>query len=162
MHDLVLGKLFRMREFYTKSLDTLLADVIKRKIKAIAISCAKVSDPKVYDMAIEHDFFRYVYHYALENAPNHQDKMQNYVALYGFLRTISLIFVCFFWIIFLHVSKLMPVFNEDVTMGGGIIVIFIISVLTYTFFMGFVKFYRRYSLEALMAASVVYQETQSE
>ena len=133
MHDLVCGKLFRMREFYTKSLDTLLADVIKRKIKSIAISRAKVSDPQVYDIAIEHDFFRYIYHYALENAPNHLDKMQNYVALYGFLRTIALMFVCFFWIIVLHVSKLMLLFNKDVSMGVGVIVLFIISALTYIF-----------------------------
>lgn len=42
---------------------------------------------------------RHPAYYAVENAPNHFSKMQNYVALYGFFRTLTPIAVLLFWVI---------------------------------------------------------------
>jgi hypothetical protein len=39
-------------------------------------------------------------------------------------------FFCFYWMLFLHLGKLMPVFIKYVTMGAGVMVLFIVSVLT--------------------------------
>ena len=94
------------------------------------------------------DFFRYVYHYALENAPSHVTKMQNYVALYGFLRTIAFIAVVVFWV---------GVWHAFMGLSGiwtSVLMVAVSAVLAYLMFMAFVKFYRRFSLEALMAMAV--------
>ncbi|MDX7964206.1 hypothetical protein Q2304_05365, partial [Escherichia coli] len=47
------------------------------------------------------DLFRLAYHYVYEFSNQHQTKIQNYVALYGFCRNICLVFVITFWISFL-------------------------------------------------------------
>ena len=39
------------------------------------------------------DFNRIVHHYAFENSKEHQFRMVNYVALYGFLRNLVLTFI---------------------------------------------------------------------
>ncbi|ENM3183038.1 hypothetical protein AB7B43_003562, partial [Salmonella enterica subsp. enterica serovar Johannesburg] len=47
------------------------------------------------------DLFRLAYHYVYEFSNQHQSKIQNYVALYGFCRNICLVFIITFWISFL-------------------------------------------------------------
>jgi hypothetical protein len=154
--DITFGKFLGMRFFYTKQLDKLLVAIIKKKTLSIVKSQAEIAQPSEHGKAREHDFFRYIYHYVLENAPYHGPKIQNYVALYGFLRTLTFIFVCYFWIIVYHMcASTMP-------MAAGLKYLITVSVLTYVFFMGFMKFYRRYSLEALMAAAVVHKKESSE
>ncbi len=149
--EFLCGKICGMRFFYTKKLDDLLADIIRNKIAAMLPQYAEIRDPEKQGHAKGYDFFRYVYHYAVENAPNHLPKMQNYVALFGFLRTITLILVFFFWVIAYHVvSGMLPII-------AGIIYLLSFALFAYIFFMGFAKFYRRFSLEALMATTVVYK-----
>jgi hypothetical protein len=70
--------------------------------------------------------------------------MQNYVALYGFLRTSCLIAILAFW---------WTLYNHHwLTAAGSCAVAFLLYV-------GFIKFYRRFSLEAMMAVSVVVQSS---
>jgi hypothetical protein len=97
------------------------------------------------------DFFRFIYHYAVERAPNHLPKMQNYVAIYGFLRTITLISVFFFWGTIWHIAQLECFHWAFVGISVGV------SFLSFIFYMSFIKFYRRFSLEAFMALSAVYE-----
>jgi apolipoprotein N-acyltransferase len=84
------------------------------------------------------------------NAPAHQPKMQNYVALYGFLRTLTFLSILSFWLIFAS------------WLGGKLDFVYSICLLASTafvsliLFLGFVKFYRRFSLEVLMALSVIF------
>ncbi len=94
--DLLLGKILGFRDLYAKSLDRLLAHVITLKVTAIMQQHAGLKEPSGDTNVRQADFFRYVYHYAVEHAPNHLPKMQNYVALYGFLRTLTLLVVVFF------------------------------------------------------------------
>ncbi|MDD3313678.1 hypothetical protein [Pseudodesulfovibrio sp.] len=99
------------------------------------------------------NFFKYLYHYTYENESAHSRKMQNYVALYGFSRTMTLIFSLFFLVnlgsVGLRLSGYTCIsfhpFDHDV--------LFLLSsaLLAYTFFVGFAKYYRRYTDEVLMA-----------
>ncbi|WP_410684761.1 hypothetical protein [Citrobacter europaeus] len=98
------------------------------------------------------DLFRLAYHYVYEFSNQHQSKIQNYVALYGFCRNICLVFIITFCISFLtFICRLVE---------GNFISYSLISVLlsfffVYVFYVGFVKFYRRYTLEVLMAFAVL-------
>lgn len=148
--DIIFGKLLNMRFFYTKQLDNLLIAIIKKKIDSIVQNQAEIVEPAKHGTARGTDFFRYVYHYVLENAPNHLSKIQNYVALFGFLRTITFVFVLFFWVLVFHICY------GSFSLPTGLKYIVASSFFTYVFFMAFVKFYRRYSLEVLMAAAVVH------
>ncbi len=114
----------------------------------------------VFKLSEERGFFDYVYHYAIKNSEVHFPKLQNYVALFGFIRTICLIFILYTWVLFLPFSLslikyLFSVNNEFPIYAMAILIIF--SILSYVSYLGFMKFYRLFSLEALMAVSVTYK-----
>ena len=155
--DIVFGQLLNMRVLYTKSLDPLLVGVINSKVKSVFIKCASINGADVNEL-IDHDFFRYVDHYALEKAPYHVPKMQNYVALYGFLRTLTLIFCFFFWLLVIHLLGVKQIINSTWAEKNGILLLGLLALIAYVLFMAFAKFYRRYSLESLMALTVVYPQ----
>ena len=143
--DLLFGRILGMRDLYSKPLDNLLIALIRKKIETLLTTTGGVPDPSEHGRARDHDFFRFAYHYAVENAPNHLPKMQNYVALFGFLRNVSLILVVASWLAaYAVVTGLTSVYSLAV-----------VVILSYLCFMAFVKFYRRFCLEALMAVAVV-------
>ena len=150
--DFIFGYVMNLRELYVKSASEL-------TIKMIKLSVREVFQKPFSEIVIDDEwfktvsFFRFCYHYALENAPNHNTKMQNYVALYGFARTFTLIFILFFWVFVWHVCL------GRFCLSYAIIFPIISSFIAYTFFIAFNKFYRRYSLEALMATSTAIYNT---
>lgn len=145
--DFLFGRLLGMRDLYAKPLDELLIALIRQKIYTLLIKTGNLADPTALGTAREHDFFRFAYHYCVEHAPNHLPKMQNYVALFGFLRNISLIAVLAFW---------PTVYAARIGLTSWLSVA-CLTVLAYLCFMAFVKFYRRFCLEALMATAVTVQ-----
>lgn len=147
--DWLLGEKVGMRDLYAKPLDQLLINVLRNKIEILIVNHAGiVPKTETHGTPSEADFFRYAYHYAVENAHNHFAKMQNYVALYGFLRTLTLIAVIIFWDLLWHMlSGVIPI-------SVSLWFLFAAVILAYVLFMAFVKFYRRFSLEALMAMAV--------
>lgn len=98
------------------------------------------------------DLFRLAYHYVYEFSNQHQSKIQNYVALYGFCRNICLVFTITFWI-----SLLTFIFRlvEGSGISYSLISVLLSFFFVYVFYVGFVKFYRRYTLEVLMAFAVL-------
>lgn len=139
--DFVAGKLLGFRDLYAKPLDQLLIAVIVKKIATLMQHHAGFENPPDGTNVNESDFFRYVYHFTVEHAPNHLPKMQNYVALYGFLRTQTLLSVILFWALVLHART-------------GLLSYWAVAIsglLAFVIYMAFVKFYRRFSLEAFMA-----------
>ncbi|EAU0276713.1 hypothetical protein AYL61_11430 [Salmonella enterica] len=98
------------------------------------------------------DLFRLAYHYVYEFSNQHQSKIQNYVALYGFCRNICLVFIFTFWISFLtFIFRLV----EGNSISYSLISVLLSFFFVYVFYVGFVKFYRRYTLEVLMAFAVL-------
>jgi hypothetical protein len=148
--DWLLGAQAGLRDLYAKKLDSLLITALRGKIDTLISE--GTGKPTDYGDASEHDFFRYAYHYAVEHAPNHLPKMQNYVALYGFLRTLTLLSVIFFWWLVWHAVRGTFSCLQDIVLLSASMVV------CYVLFMAFVKFYRRFSLEALMALAVSYEK----
>ena len=88
-------------------------------------------------------------HYVYLNIPNSQRKTDNYIALYGFLRTMTLI-LCLF-ANFLFIKLLITIDCNAAIDWAGIIKMATIFLFCNILFMGFVKFYRRFTLENYMA-----------
>lgn len=131
-----------------KSLPKLLRDATFDKCKSILENEIGV-DVSNMDISkgIDGDYLRLLYHFVFENSERHSTKLQNYVALYGLTRNVSFVFILVFW-----GAIYSCLFGENTNIELLHVTIF--GVLAYTFYIGFVKFYRRYSLEAVMATSV--------
>lgn len=98
------------------------------------------------------DLFRLAYHYVYEYSNQHQTKIQNYVALYGFCRNICLVFIISFWI---SVATFIYHLSQFENLSYSLVSIIVSLFFAYVFYVGFVKFYRRYTLEVLMAFAVL-------
>jgi len=104
------------------------------------------------NFALQGDLFRLAYHYSYDHSSNHQPKIQNYVALYGFCRNVCLVFLIFFWVALCTLSINIWSGNNS---HFNLISTLAMLLMTYIFYCGFVKFYRRFTLEVFMAFSVL-------
>lgn len=159
--DFILGEYFNFKNFYTSKLDDFLIEVIGKK----NLKLLDTLYPPDYSGLKNYDFHRIISHYVYENSKNHQFKMTNYVALYGFLRAITLISNFIFWILMIvtiknsyeYLDKLNCI-NFKILFSSidysRITLIITIALITYIYFMGFMKFYRRYTLEAYMLVAI--------
>jgi hypothetical protein len=146
--DFVFGRLLGLSRLYCQSLDPLLIVIIKSRIDVVIASISDEVRNKVGSFsASSTDFFRIAYHFSVEHSIAHLPKMQNYVALFGFYRSFALISVLSFW--YLMVSMAMVGIRPSLTFMA-----FLSILSSYLFFVGFLKFYRRFCLEALMAVTV--------
>lgn len=146
-----LNATLKYRASYTQQLDGLLIKIIIAKtFRLLKVHSGLTKIPENVK-AHDTDFFRFAYHYAVEFAPNHYPKMQNYVAIYGFLRTMTLICVLFFWGLTVYLVYKSLIWWEVVT------VLSVMAIVCLVFYMAFIKFWRRFSLEAFMAIAVAFE-----
>ncbi len=147
--EYIVGIKFNFKNFYSKGLDPYLMDSIKEKTIFLLNSIKNDPDSSVAESKLKTiDFNRIVHHYAFENSKEHQFRMVNYVALYGFLRNLVLTFVFAFWFYFVISLKTIDLdLRINWKMIGWNCLIMVISFIS---FMAYMKFYRRYTLEGLM------------
>jgi len=142
--DLILGLLLKLRFLYTNPLDDKLVNIIKSKKKQLLLKLKIQTDNESPQKPF--DFHRIINHYYYEKCKGHVCKFDNYVALYGFTRSISFILCMIAWV---NISLIViPGFIES--KASSIIETVVIACLSYIFFMAFLKFYRRYTLEGFM------------
>lgn len=139
---ILFGKLLCLKYFFVKQLDNTLKDAINSNME-------KLADSLDINKQNDDDFHRIVYHYEYERQSTHVQKMDNYVALYGFLRAMSFIFNCStVWIVYKYV---IPTISLNFKIDWHLVLMIISCItITYIFFMAFMKFYRRFTLESLM------------
>ncbi|MFO7939692.1 MAG: hypothetical protein R6U66_08080 [Bacteroidales bacterium] len=147
--DYFLGQWFGLKKFYSSKLDPTLVKLIRQKVKILLKSIGMTSNNGFDDVCeINVDFNRIILHYTYENSKNHQQRLENYVAIFGFLRTFNLISNLLFWYLIGY-----TIFSDSY--GNSLFtIILIVSIVSYLFFMAFMKFYRRYTLEGLMIIAV--------
>lgn len=103
----------------------------------------------------KNNFFDLVYHYVVERATHHLYKIQNYVALYGFMRNLSMAFCLLFWI-----TVIALIYNFFNNLNFKYYHLMWWSLILYSFF-GFVtmigihKYKRRFTIEVFQAASAL-------
>lgn len=134
----LLGNIINLKSFIVKPLDELTCSLIYERIKALGGKLGfEVPECDV-------DYSRISYHYYIhkQNAAFMQ-KINNYVALYGFLRVITLA---------LNITTMYIIVGS---VFSGIIIenvgfIMMLMLVTYISFLAYMKFYRRYTLEIFM------------
>lgn len=143
----VIGRVFNLNVFVVKPLDSYLQKCVEVKAKMLI---DKLNLPAINNRETkEVDYLRIIYHYEYEKNTKQSKKMDNYVALYGFLRSVTLIFVLLFD--FLLYKSLRSIdFSYDVN-WSLLLLMLIVGLVSYIFYLGFMKFYRRYTLECYMA-----------
>lgn len=146
--SLFFGKLLRFNVYVLKPLDQYLRDSIEKKMELL-LEYLSLSSSSQNERG---DIHRIIMHYCYENYKNHIPKYDNYVALYGFLRSLSFLFSCIF--IYGLIIELLTLNIHSSIDWFAIIVLIILFCVTYVFYLGFVKFYRRYTLENLMSITV--------
>jgi len=146
--DFIVGKLLKGRDLYAKKLDDYTIAILLSRIKDFSKSHLQIENPNEFGNVNDQNFFRFIYHYTLENSNAHLNKFQNYVALYGFLRTTTLVSIFFFWYLVIN----------DPSQFFSLVLLGILCFLLYT---AYFKFSRRFSLEVLMAFSSITQPNQT-
>ena len=140
-----IGYFFDINGFMSRSLDPYLRDTIIEKEYLLA----KKLEIKHPDVNEECDYHRIILHYVYLNIANSQRKTDNYIALYGFLRSICLL-SCITFLLVLVLSLKTIEFSApvDYRIIGVLCFLYFVA---YLMFLGFMKFYRRYTLENFMA-----------
>ncbi len=147
--DFILGQSLGFKTLYRKAIDPFLRDAILYKVIALTDKLGLTDRAGNNAIDIEkHDFHRIVSHYTFENAKQHQFRMVNYVALYGFLRNSCLIFNVLSWLFAVQLAR--DFSHHQVLSRAKTILLLALVCSTYIAFMAFMKFYRRYTLEGLM------------
>lgn len=144
--DMILGVIFGIDRSYYKAFHQEEVDAVKPVVQSILGKFNFDSDISLEQCKF--NWHQYVYHYIYAQETPHAAKIQNYVALYGFSRTTSMVFVLLSWIS--PVAYYFEWAHYSATACLGHFLLF--SSLSYVFFWGFAKFFRRYTDEILMAA----------
>jgi hypothetical protein len=142
--NFTIGHLLGINAFVTRSLYNNLKSIIKKKTQLM------LSKLDIYvQTASDWDSHRMVLHYVYHNIPSSQRKTDNYIALYGFLRCISFIFCVAFDALFVYA---LSTINFKAQISWTLVIeVVILFVIAYVSYLGFTKFYRKYTLENYMA-----------
>lgn len=128
--DLILGKLLGLKNYYAKKFDNEISKLILEKLDEF--------NSKKNINTYNFDFQRILNHYYFEKFEHHAYRMEYYVTLFGFLRSLSLIF---------NIAAIIYFFND-------IYISLTLGIFSYMFYMGFMKFYRRFTIENFMCLIV--------
>jgi len=150
LSSISIGKMLDLnRSVYTKKLGEPYVSLIKTKI----IDRFRLLDPTLTIDFTNHDYNKLLIHHSYDVNASHQSKLMNYVALYGFLRVTCFILNILTLYMLLYICWHFP---EEFTIElhkslSAEFVIFLVSgFMTYVCYLGYLKFYRRYSQENLM------------
>lgn len=132
--------------------DNVTKQVVEEKVEAfieIQLNSKEASISETLPKS-EVEFCRLIYHYVIEKSLVHFGQLQNYVALFGFTRTLSFTGCALFWVLIIRMS--IAGFNTHVlyytiSLFAGLGVLYL----------AFNKLYCKYSLEALMAFVILYE-----
>lgn len=146
---------FQLRQYFIKPLDKFLQSSIRLKFEMLAreLGISEIERSK------DSDSHRIIYHYVYENFPGHRAKMDNYVALYGVLRSLTLISNIFImYICKCQAYYLCNNFTWDLLCTYPYMKMMFIVLIQFLFFMAFMKFYRRFTLESFMCMASMKME----
>ena len=151
----LLGWLVDVNSYITRPID----DYLKTSILKKQYELANLLNIKKADVNERCDYHRLDMHYVYIHVTECQKKVDNYISLYGFLRSITFVFcICFDCCLFYSLQSV----NFDLEINWSIIfeliVLYAMCILS---FLGFMKFYRRNTLENFMTLLVGLESTKS-
>jgi hypothetical protein len=142
--EIVAGRWMKLSRNYIRPADKMIRQAfllsMARLLAAIGMQVGDLADGQPWEYEIE----RLAVHCALERAPSHVYSLRNYVVLFGFLRAMCLILVGTFWAVLVHSLVRHEFLQVAATFAIGSLIIF-------TCYASFMKFWFRYYYEAIMA-----------
>ena len=130
--SLFFGHLLHFRFYVLKPLDSYLQQNINKKIDSL------LEKLKLSQRGNGADVHRVLMHYNYEHYANHIRKYDNYIALYGFLRSLCLL--CSSIFIFLFIIEVKNIdFNLPIN-WNSVFILAILFCVTYLYYLGFIKF----------------------
>lgn len=145
---------------YIRSMGKDLALVVKKALEWLRAKAGMERDPSDEYPA---EFESLAINYTLESAPSHIFTLRNYIVLYGFLRSMTLVMVLMTWTVSLHVTTLVGMKENCI---GTALLCLLVCLLVGGFFCticygAYLKFWTRYNKEALMGLAAVYLKEQT-
>lgn len=137
----LIGWLLDMDNYMARPLDKVTCVVVKQRLATLEKKLHINKEDEHYD------FLRLIQHYEYGRKSGTSIKMDNYVALYGFLRCMTLLFIILFW----SCAYLYLFMDFHCKLGPAWLVLCGCSLMSFSSYMGFLKFYRRYTVENFMA-----------
>lgn len=131
--------------FICKPLDKYLINCIEAKLFRLPAHL-NVERPPI---SLQIDIHRIVMHYVYINYPSCRVKVDNYIALYGFLRSITLILCVVTDFIMIDILR-----HYGICQFSNFILLIIVFVMSFVCYLAFFKFYRRFTLENYMTLLV--------
>ena len=141
---LFFGNKLKIREYITRPLGKGIISSIKKKEKLLA---EKLLIKNYKDI---NDFHRVIMHYVYMNLDKSEVKTDNYIALYGFFRSITLILCLYFDFLLAMGFYSFFIPGKKIFDCYSFMFIGILGFLCFISFMAFAKFYRRFTLENYM------------
>lgn len=157
LYDKIMVSCLNYNHSYLKAIDNPYKSLIRKHITSVFKEIG-------YDGDVFHEdnnYHKFLIHYNYEFTKNHGHKLMNYVSLYGFLRVITLISCFFFNYTFVSIIKNYSFqFDRDGLKSFFLIsfCLFLIASFTFIFYLGYLKFYKRYTTENLMLILIVKNE----
>lgn len=135
----ILCNFLHFKEYIVRPLDKFIISAIYKKLEGLLLMLGLHSDKT----NVESDFIKIIYHYYIHKSNNGilMQKLNNYVALYGFLRSLALsldILTIF--------SYIMTFLSDNIS----VLIPITFNIFAFIVFLAYIKFYRRYSLEIFM------------
>ncbi len=145
----LLGKLLKLRNSDLNAFDDLVKDMVNKAHANLfyrsGLDFSKYSAREFR----QYDYERLGLHYALESAPAHLFSLRNYVVLYGFLRSMSFVFLLICWTL---------IFHYIIEFRFDKLCLYFLSVGIFCFisYAAFLKFWFRYYRESMMAVTAIF------
>lgn len=142
LFSIVIGQWFNVRKFYIKETDEYTKKEIIKRIQRLAkqLGIEDISEDMINKKQL--NYHRFITFYEYEKSAKHGVKMDNYVALYDFMRSVTMVLVFYTWYVAI---KLVFFWGMDAVSSRYVIGA---ALSSYFFFMAYMKFYRRYTEES--------------
>jgi hypothetical protein len=142
--DAITNRVFKLRTFFTRPYSKELISLITKKIEKIyneVIFEKKDHDGEKYDLS---EFFSPIYHFIMQDSEKHYIRTQNFVALYGLMRNLTLLFVGISWL-----TIFSAIYNWEYK---HLPIAFSSIIVSFVFFLAYLKFFRKFTEEVLLGA----------
>lgn len=158
-----IGRLCGINNFITRTLSPALKKRLREKEKktltklgiaykdkrSFNVPTQRITGNKIFSEC--ENTHRVIMHYVYYNIESSRQKAGNYISLYGFLRSMTFVFcIVTLFILTNAIYSIFLLYKEDFSFSIllSVLIAFAVSNI---FFLGFVKYYRRYTLENYMA-----------
>lgn len=158
LSDLFIVRIAKFDHSYLRNIDEPYNSLIKKRINKVFENIGYEGD--IFENS-KNNFHQFLIHYNYEFTKYHGHKLMNYVSLYGFLRVITLIsslFLNYVLINYINTHKIQLDFQGVCNFMLFLCCLLSCGLITFVFYLGYLKFYKRYTLENLMLVLIVDNE----